>query len=225
MADGTALVATGNLFLQPLYNLWQNFVSIFPSIVVAILLLVLGYFIAWAIGHAVKWLLDKAGLDNLVKKSGLTKEVGHTHVPNLLGELVKWFVFIIFLQVAVEVLNLNTLSNLLGDFVRWLPNVLFAVIIFFAGVALAHYIGIKIREHTKMRGMLVAAGILKVVILYLVLVIALHQIGINVSILENSFMILLGALGLGFALAMGIGLGLGLKDHAGDLVDSVRKNF
>jgi len=225
MADAGALVATGNLFLQPLYKLWQDFVSIFPSIVVAILLLVLGYFIGWAIGHAVKWLLNKAGLDDLIKKSGLTKEVGHTHVPNLVGELIKWFVFIIFLQVAVAVLNLSTLSNLLNDFVRWLPNILFATIIFFVGVALAHYVGMKVREHTKMRGMLIAAGILKVVILYLVLVIALHQIGIDVGILENAFLILLGALGLGFALAMGIGLGLGIRDHADGLVDSIKKNF
>ncbi|MBI2148466.1 hypothetical protein HYU23_02205 [Candidatus Woesearchaeota archaeon] len=220
-----SLLATGNLFLQPLFRLWQDFISIFPSIVVALLLLILGYFIGWAIGHAVKWLLDKAGLDNIVKKSGMTKEFGHTHIPNLLGELVKWFVFIIFLQVAVDVLNLNTLSNLLNDFVRWLPNVLFAIIVFFAGIGLAHYIGMKIREHTKMRGMLIAAGIVKVVILYLVLVIALHQIGIDVSILENAFLILLGALGLGFALAMGIGLGLGLRDHASDFVDKIKKNY
>src|SRR3989338_2498859 len=223
MVDG--LVSTGNLFLQPLYQLWQDFVSIFPSFVVAILLLVLGYFIGWAIGHAIKWLLVKAGVDDLVKKSGLTKEFGHTHVPNLLGELVKWFVFIIFLQVAIDVLNLNTLSSLLEDFVRWLPNVLFAVIIFFAGVALAHYIGLKVREHTKMRGMLVAAGILKVVILYLALVIGLHQVGVDVTILENAFLILLGALGLGFALAMGIGMGLGMRDHADDIVNGIKKNF
>ncbi len=223
MADG--LVATGNLFLQPLFRLWQDFVSIFPSIVVALLLLVLGYFIGWAIGHVVKWLLVKAGLDNLIKKSGLTKEFGHTHVPNLLGDLVKWFVFIIFFQVAVDVLNLNTLSNLLDDFVRWLPHVLFAVIIFFAGIALAHYVGIKIREHTKMRGMLIAAGVMKIVILYVVLVIALNQVGVQVGILENAFLILLGALGLGFALAMGIGLGLGLRDHAGEFIDHMKKNF
>lgn len=220
-----ALVTTGNLFLQPLYQLWQDFVAIFPGIVVAILLLIIGYFIGWAIGHLVKWLLVKVGLEHAIKKSGLTKEFGHTHVPNLLGELVKWFIFIIFLQVAVDVLNLSTLSSLLNDFVRWLPHVLFAVIIFFAGVALAHYIGMKVKQHTKMKGMLVATGVLKIVILYLALVIGLEQIGVNVGILENAFLILLGALGLGLALALGIGLGLGLRDHADEMVDKIRKNF
>ena len=219
------LVATGNLFLQPLYQLWQDFVSIFPSIVVAILLLVLGYFIGWGIAHAVKWLLEKAGLDDVVKKAGFTKETGHTHLTGLVGEFVKWFVFIIFLQVAVDVLNLSTLSALLDDFVRWLPNLLFAIIIFFAGVALAHYVDLRIKAHTKMRGMLIASGVLKVVILYLVLVIGLSQIGIDVSILQNAFLILLGALGLGFALAMGIGLGLGIRSHAEEAVGKWKKHF
>jgi len=225
MSSHDALIATGNLFLQPLYQLWQNFVAIFPSIVVALIILIIGYFLGWIIGHVVKWLLEKVGLDTAVKKAGLTKEVGHTHLPNLVGDLVKWFVFIVFLQVAVSILNLSTLSSLLDDFVRWLPNVLFAIIIFFGGVALAHYVDLKIRSHTKMRGMLVAGGVLKIVILYLALVVGLGQIGIDVGVLENAFLILLGALGLGFALALGIGFGLGLRKHSEGWVSNWKKHF
>jgi hypothetical protein len=221
MAFGT----TGSLLVQPLYSLWQNFVATFPGIVVALLLLIIGYFVGWTLGHILKWLLERARFDDVVRKSGLSKEMGHTHIPNLLGELVKWFVFIIFLQVAVDVLNLSALSMLLDDFVRWLPHVLVAIVIFFAGVALAHYIDFKITQHTKMKGMKLVAGLLKIVVLYLVLVIGLEQIGVNVTILERAFLILLGALGLGFALAMGIGLGLGLKDHADEFVTEVKKNF
>lgn len=219
------LVATGNLFLQPLAQLWQDFVLIFPSLVVALLLLIVGYLIGWAVAHAVRWLLEKAGLDKVVQKAGFTKEAGHTHLTGLVGELIKWFVFIIFLQVSVDILNLSTLSSLLDDFVRWLPNLLFAVIIFFAGIALAHYIDMKVKHYTKMRGMIIASGVLKVVILYLVLVVALSQIGIDVSILENAFLILLGALGLGFALAMGIGLGLGMRKPAEGVVEGWKKHF
>jgi len=219
------LVETGNLFLKPLYQLWLDFVSVFPSIVVAILLLILGYFVAFLIGHVVKWLLQKVGLDKYIKEAGLSKEVGHTNLPSLVGELVKWFVFVIFLQVAVSILNLSTLSDLLDTFVRWLPNVLFAVIVFFAGVALAHYIDLKIREHTKMRGMRVVSGILKVVVLFMVVVVGLEQVGVKTGFVQNAFLILLGALGLGFALAMGIGLGLGLRDEAEEIVAKFKKNL
>jgi len=219
------LVSTGNLFLKPLEQLWRDFIQIFPNIVVAILLLVLGYFVAFIVGHVVKWLLEKVGLNKYIKEAHLTKEMGHTNVPNLTGDLVKWFVFIIFLQVAVEILNLSTLSSLLDEFVRWLPNVLVAIIVFFVGVALAHYVDYKIRSHTNMRGMKVLSGVLKVVILFLAIIVGLGQIGVKVGVLENAFLILVGALGLGFALAMGIGLGLGLKDEAEDIVSKFKKNL
>ena len=220
-----ALVSTGNLFLQPLYKLWMGFVYVFPKIVVALLLLVIGYFIAYAIGHFVKWLLDKAGVDKYVKDRSFSKEVGHTNLPGLFGEVVKWFVFVIFLNVAVSVLNLDVLSDILHSFVLWLPNLIVAMLVFFAGVALAHYVDRKVKSHTKMKGMLVMSGITKVVILFLALVIGLKQIGVQVGVLENAFLIILGALGLGFALALGIGLGLGLRDEAEDAVQKWKKNF
>ena len=220
-----ALTYTGSLILDPLYALWNGFVTVLPGIVVAILLLILGYAVAYLIGHVIKVILDKLGLNKHVKGSNLTKTVGHTNVPSLLGEIVKWFVFLLFLQVAVDVLQLSTLSSWLDTFVRWLPNLLVAVILFFAGLALAHYVDLKIREHSVMKGIGVFSGILKVVIMVLVLLVGLKQIGIAVGVLENSFLILLAAIGLGFALAVGIGLGLGLRKEAEDVVKRVKRHL
>ena len=223
VAEG--LVQTGNLFLQPLYQLWLDFVSVFPSIVVALLLLIVGYFVAYGIGHFFRWLLEKAGVNKYMREAMFSKEFGHTNLPSLVGEVVKWFVFIIFLQVAVSVLNLTVLSEVLSSFVDWLPNLIVAIIIFVVGVALAHYVDRQVRMHTQMRGMLVMSGVLKIVILFLVLVIGLKQVGVEVGVLENSFLILLGALGLGFALALGIGLGLGLRDEAEGWLVKLKKKL
>src|SRR3989344_3157039 len=220
-----ALTATGNLFLQPLYQLWMDFVSVFPSIVVALLMLIVGYFIAYGVGHFFRWLLEKAGVNRYMKEAMFSKEFGHTNLPSLVGEIVKWFVFLVFLQVAVSVLNLDVLSEVLDAFVKWVPNLIVAIIIFVVGVALAHYVDRQVRMHTQMRGILVMTGILKTVILFLVLLIGLKQVGVQVGLLENSFMILLGALGLGFALAFGIGLGLGLRDEAEGWVAKWKKKF
>ena len=220
-----SLTLTGNLFLQPLYQLWVDFVSVFPSIVVALLMLIIGYFIAYGVGHFFRWLLEKAGVNKYMKEAMFSKEFGHTNLPSLVGEIVKWFVFLVFLQVAVSVLNLNPLNDVLDSFVSWLPNLIVAIIIFVVGVALAHYVDKQVRMHTQMRGMLVMVGILKVVILFLVLLVGLKQIGVQVGVLENSFLILLGALGLGFALALGIGLGMGLKGEAQGWVKTWKKKF
>ncbi len=220
----TAIGQTGNLILDPLYRLWFDFIAILPSVILALLVAILGYAVAYFIGYLVRHGMDKL-VGKQFREASLNKEIGHTNVPSLFGELIKWFVFIIFLEVAVDILNLNTFSSLLQTFVRWLPNVLFAIIVFFTGVALAHYIDIKIREHTRMRGMLMMSGILKTVILFLVVLIGLKQIGVNVDVLQNSFLILVAAIGLGVALALGIGLGLGLKDEAEGIVKRLKKNI
>jgi len=218
-----ALVGTGNLFLNPLFTLWNSFVLVLPSIVLALLLLILGYFIAWVVGYVVRYLLDRAGLDRWMRRSGLVRQMGHTDVPVLLGEIVKWFVFIIFLQVAVDVLNLRALSQHLDAFVRWLPNLLIAVIIFFVGIALAHYVDVRMREMTKMKGMSFVSGLVKFVIMLTVLLIGLRQIGVNVGLLENFFLIIVASLGLGVALAVGLGFGLGLKKESEGIIKKYKK--
>ena len=220
-----ALSATGNLVLDPLYTLWYSLLNILPGVVLAILLLILGYCVAYLLGHGVKLAFEKLGLDTRIKRSELGKVVGHTHVSALSGEIVKWFIFLVFLQVAVDVLNLGGLSLLLDSFVRWLPHLLIAVLVFFFGLGFAYYVDLKIRQHTVMRGMNFCAALLKCVIIFLVLIIGLQQIGVNVDILKYAFLILLGALGLGVALALGIGLGLGMKKNAEKWIDTVQKHF
>jgi len=181
--------------------------------------------VAYLIGHVVKIGLDKLGIAKQVRRAKLAGTVGHTDVPALLGEVSKWFVFLIFLTEAMQVLNLGVLSSLLDSFVRWLPNLLVAVLIFFAGVAFVHFLDSKIKEHSSMKGIRFIASIVKIVTFFLVILIGLKQIGVDITILQNSFLILVGALGLGIALALGIGLGLGLKDEAKGLVKDLKRQF
>ena len=219
-----ALSTTGNLLLQPFKTLLMQLLDIIPGLVLAILVLILGYIVAYFIGYALKYVVEKA-VGAQLREAHLSRAVGHTNWSTLIGELVKWFVFIVFLNVAVNILNLGELSDLMHSFVMWLPNVLFAIIIFFAGIALAHYVGIRITEHTKMKGMRLVSGFVKGVIVFLVVLVALNQIGVDVAALQHAFLILVAALGLGVALALGIGMGLGLRDDASDIVKRLKKNL
>jgi len=205
------LSLASSVILDPLVTVWNSFVSMLPGLLAAIIVLIVGYFVAFLLGHGLKLLLEKLGLNRWLYQSTVSKAIGHTNVAAFLGEILKWYVFIIFLQVAVDLLQLGTLSNLLNTFVMWLPNVIAAIIILFAGVALAHYIEMRMKAHTKMRGMNLTAVLAKLVIVFLVAIVALKQIGIDVSILENTFLILIAALGLGIAVAIGIGFGGSMK--------------
>ncbi|MBI2671906.1 hypothetical protein HYX16_03150 [Candidatus Woesearchaeota archaeon] len=200
-------------------------VRVVPNLIGAVLVLVIGVFVASILGHALRVLLEKTNVDSAIRKAKLTKAFGHTNVPSLLGELLKWFVVVIFLQQAVSLVNLGSLSALLNAFVLWLPQLLIAIIVFLLGLSGAHFVEYKVMEHTKLRGMRVSAKVLKWIVVVVVALVSLRQIGVDVGVLENTFLVVVGALGVGVALALGISLGLGLKKEAENVIKEVKKNI
>lgn len=211
--------------LNPLQAIWLKLVEVLPGLIAAVLVLIVGSIVAVILGHALRVLLEKTKLDRFLRKTQLTKAVGHTDVPALLGELLKWYIIIIFLQAAASLVNLGTLSTLLNSLVMWLPQLLIAVIVMLIGLAAAHYVQLKVVAHTKLKGMRISGIVLKWVIIVIAALIALKQVGVEVGILENTFQLVVGALAVGVALALGIGLGLGLKKEAEGFLKEMKKNL
>jgi hypothetical protein len=216
---------TSTSIINPLSAIWYSLVEQLPGIVAAVIVLIVGGFVAVILGHALRVVLEKLKVDHYVRKARLTKTIGHTHVPAVAGELFKWYIIILFLQQAVALLNLGTLSVLLGQFVGWLPSVIIAIVIILFGIAVANYVYYKTMEHSKQKGVKASAGILKFVILIMVLIMALKQVGVDVGILEHTFLLIIGALAIGIALALGIGMGLGLRKESEGVIKNIKKHF
>jgi hypothetical protein len=216
---------TSTSIINPLSAIWYSLVEQLPGIVAAVIVLIVGGFVAVILGHALRVVLEKLKVDHYVRKARLTKTIGHTHVPAVAGELFKWYIIILFLQQAIALLNLGTLSLLLGQFVGWLPSVIIAIVIILFGIAVANYVYYKTMEHSKQKGVKAGAGILKFVILIMVLIMALKQVGVDVGILEHTFLLIIGALAIGIALALGIGMGLGLRKESESVIKNIKKHF
>ncbi len=216
---------TSSAIINPLGAIWLAIVNQLPGIVGAIIVLIIGCFVAVILGHALRVILEKLKVDEYVRKGHLTKAIGHTHIPAIAGEIFKWYIIILFLQQAVALINLGSLSVLLDRFVIWLPSLIVAVIVLLFGIAVANYLQLKILEHSSQKGARTGSSILKFVIIIMVIILALKQIGVEVSILENVFLLIIGALAIGIALALGIGLGLGLRKQSEEIINQVRRNF
>lgn len=223
MANG--VLETVIAIRTPFESLWISFLKLFPDLIAVALLLVIGYIFGAVLGHGLRVVLHKAGIDRQIEKAELSKAIGKTHLSSILGEILKWYIFIIFLQAAVDKINLGTLSLVLERFVGWLPNLILAVVIVLFGMIFAHYVELKINEQSTVRGVSMITKILKWIIVFMVVIIAFKQIGIEVGILENAFLLVLGALAVGIALALGIGLGFGLRKDAEKWVKDIMRNF
>jgi len=210
---------------NPFDFLLGSFIQFFPKLVGLIVLLIVGYLFGLVLGYFLKTVLQKLGLDRWLDKTELSKSIGKTHISSILGEILKWYVFIVFLQAAVDLIDLGPLSEMLGRLVTWLPHLILAIIIILMGLVFAHFVELKIIGHSKVKGVKVIIKLLKWVIVFMVIVIALRQIGLQVDLLENAFLLVLGALAIGIALALGISLGFGLKKDSEKFIRDLMKNF
>jgi len=197
--DASALITT------PLMQLWAGFIQHFPGVVAAILILILGYLIGALLGSVVRRLLVRTKvLEIAVKKMNLGKEIQKWDISGFFALIVKWYVFLVFLNPAAQVVTLSGLSGFLADVALWIPNIILAVIIVMAGYILADYIGAKICE-TRAKKSSLMANAAKAIVWVFVLLVALAQIGIDISVAESTFLIVLSGIMLGFAIAFGLG--------------------
>ncbi|MEA3378207.1 MAG: hypothetical protein U9Q69_01065 [Nanoarchaeota archaeon] len=217
--------AAATELLNPLVNLWNSFVAVFPGLIAALIILIIGYFISLIIGHVVKVIILKARIDKAVMKLKLPSAVGKVRLSSALGELTKWYIFIIFLQEAVEAVNLGTLSIVMTQFVLWLPQLIVAVLTVLVGLFIAHYLSHLLKRESDMKGINFISSMFKGVIIFIAIVIALEQIGIKVDLLQNAFLVLLAAVAFGAALAIGLAFGLGLQKQAGEMFVEFKKRF
>src|SRR3989338_8969342 len=101
----------GDVLTASFQNLWIGVVSFVPNLVIAIVILILGWLIGALLGRAI-WqvfkslkiddALRRAGFESLVRRGGIDLDSGA-----FIGTLVKWFVIVVFLIAALDVLVLS----------------------------------------------------------------------------------------------------------------------
>lgn len=216
------LSETGEAIADPLVTLWNKLVEVVPGLVAAIVIIIVGYFVAAAIGWVVKKAIVKTKLDDKLEESGRADAIGNVELSTLIGQILKWYVFVIFLVPAASVLEFGELSSLLTKFALYLPSVIAGVVIVLFGLIFADFVADKI-DAMKTKWSKTVGLVARIILIFFFLNIALKQIGIDVAIAENTFLILIGGIALALSLAVGIGFGLGLKDEAKSIIKKWKK--
>ncbi|MFA4856004.1 MAG: hypothetical protein WC634_05480 [archaeon] len=94
-------------------NLVDEFVRAFPNVVVAIVLVVVGVFLALAAKRIVKVVLQSTKVDSWIDEQNLTPAIGGKEISSLAASLTKWYIIGLFLAQAVNQLNLAIFSEYL----------------------------------------------------------------------------------------------------------------
>ncbi len=216
----------GEVLTLSFQNLWVGVINFVPNLIVAIVILVIGWLLGALLGRAV-WqvfrslkvdeALRRAGFEAFVRRGGMDLDSGA-----FIGALVKWFVIVVFLVAAFDVLGLAQVNVFLQDVVLgYLPLVIVAALVLLVGGVVGDVTGrvVSTAARTANIGSAHFAGaIAKWAIWIFAILVALSQLGIAAAFSQTLFT----GLVIAISLALGLSFGLGGQEAAGQFIGRLR---
>jgi hypothetical protein len=212
---------------QSLQRSLDSLIGFIPNLIGFLIILLIGYVIARVVKAAVATLLEKVGLDKALSGSPAGAYVENAspgaRPSRLVGAVAFWFIFIYAIAAAIGALKIPALTNFMANVQNYLPNVIAAVLILVAGVALAGAAGTFAQ---RMMGDTSAGRMVRTIapslILAIVVFMVLTQLKIAPAIVVATYIALIGMLAVSGALAFGLGGREVAADMLRDAYDSTR---
>jgi hypothetical protein len=226
---GLAMPIAAVHIAQSLQRGLDSLIAFIPNLVGCLIILFVGYLIARVVKAAATKLLETVGLDRALSGSQAGTYVERVspgaRPSRLVGVVAFWFIFIYAIAAAVGALKIPALTNFMANVQDYLPNVIAAVLILVAGVALAGAAGglvDRLMGDTP-RGRM-ARAVSPTLILAIVVFMVLNQLKIAPAIVTTTYVALVGMLAVAGALAFGLGGRELAADMMRDAYDSSRDN-
>ena len=201
-----------------------------PKLIGFAIVLAVGWFISGLVAKLAATILRKIKTDELAERSGFAgfiRSIGvRSDAAGFLAGTAKWFMRLIVLVVAFDVLGLPAVSDVLRQVLLWLPNLAVALAVLIVGGLAAKGLGNLVHgamERANIGNPEVLAIVARTTVWAFAIIVAANQVGIAQTLVNTLFM---GTVAM-LVLALGLAFGLGAKDTAGEIVrtwyDSARR--
>ena len=216
----------GQVLTLSFQNLWVGVINFVPNLVVALVILIVGWLIGALLGRAVWQIfktlkvdeaLRRAGFETFLHRGGVRLDAGA-----FIGALVKWFVIVVFLVAAFDVLGLSQVNVFLQDVVLgYLPRVIVAALVLLVGGVVGDGIGRVVTTSAKAANVHsghFAGAIAKWAVWVFAILVAFSQLGIGAAFSQTLFT----GIVIAISLALGLSFGLGGQEAAGRFIERLR---
>lgn len=209
-----------------LTNLWLGVISFLPSLIGALIVLLIGLIVATGLGKVVEKILAVVRLDSGLRSLGIEPYVQRAGLAlrgaYFLGKVVQWFLVIVFVLAASDILGLYALTTFLRDVLAYIPNVVVAALILVAALAVANFLR-RLIVASVMSAKLHAGNFLGLLTWWVIVIFgifaALQQLRIAEGLIQT---IITGVIAM-LALAGGLAFGLGGKEYAAHLLQRLQQ--
>ena len=203
---------------SPIIDTFKDFlaemINYFPKIVFASIVLIMGYIIGMVLGDSIKLISSKIfGLDTWIQNKNLKKSINDIELSTLAGDLVKWYTYIFFINVAISRFGDTGLKTLFNE-ITWLyPKLVALIVVGLFGLVFSEWITKRIIGPAGKGLNKDLSSVFKFLILVMLLLFSLELLNFEVGLLTDTVRLaFIGFVGI-ISISIGIGLGFGLKDE------------
>ncbi len=201
-----------DMLLETTREFLHQTAAFLPKLVLALLVVAVGWLIAKAVRFAVERALrainfnvltERAGTDNFLRQTGMRGDT-----TTLFGLVAFWVVILATLIIAFNGMGLTYIPDLLGRVVLFTPKLLIAMLIMVFGAYCAGLVGNAVQNYcveARIADADVLGRLVRSAIMLFVVMIALSQVEVGGDIVQRTFLIILAGLMLAIALAFGLG--------------------
>ena len=187
-----------------LQNIKQDLIIYTPKILLSLAVLIVGYLLAKLLKFVAAYLTIYIGKLIPPKFKVLNSKL----IGKFIGIVCFWLVILGTILLITDILELTIVTKWLKSVVHYVPNIIAALLIIFGAIFLSNLVSDFLLSLSKNSNFQYNANLSKVIrfaILAMATIIALDQIGIEISLLVDIIDIFLAALLFGAALAFGLG--------------------
>ena len=214
---------------QSFQSLWAGVIRFIPNLIVALVILIIGWAIGALISKAISRFMEMIKFDEALKRTGFeefVKKMGmNLNSGKFIGELVKYFIIIIFLIASFDVLGLNQVTVFLQQVVLgYLPQLIVAVLILLVGGVVGDVMGrvvVAAARAANLRFANFLGTITRWAIWIFAILVGLSQMGIAGTFIQTLFTGFVVAL----SLAIGLSFGLGGQHAAEKAIEKVQSEI
>ncbi len=206
----------------------STLLSFIPNFLGAVVVFVLGILIAVWGKRLIEELLRAVRLEDVANRSGFNGWMKRADIrlsaTELVGEIVRWILLLVFFVAAMDILGLKVVSGVLGQVLGYIPNVIAAALVLGAGYLVANFVDGLVRgafatiDHDSAKTVGRLARWVVVVVAFFA---AIDQLKIAPRLIDTFFQGLTWTL----VLVIGLSVGLGAKDFVAKLLDDWYKKL
>lgn len=195
-----------------------------PKFFGGLLILAIGLIIAALIQKIVVEFFRLLKVERWFEEARIAKASTVKVWPNIIGELVRWTIIILFLVPTADAWGIPRVTSLLSQLLLYIPNVFVSVIVTLIGIVIANIVHDIVENGVRGLGSKSAkaiASIARYSIIFFTALVVLNQLGVASDLIRILFTGIIAML----ALAGGLAFGLGGQDTARDILKGLRQRL